>query len=593
MLKVAFLTILNLRLLCVCANNINTNLQAGPDQVVHGQSPIFSQSRVIVGMSVKLEEFMNFPMSRRDVSRSFGFALSVCLTVGSYASPSFAQSTAFRQAVAETAASDADIAGWYRTTAYDPIWTDADDADRRTALLTVLESAADHGLPVVRYNAKTLRAAFVAARTEGDRGRLEVMMTRAFLDYAHDVHSGVLVPAKIDPGIVRDVPVLNPRASLAAVTDANPMEFLRGLPPKSPAYAMLMKEKIRLEAVIAHGGWGQDVAAQAIKPGATGNSVVQLRDRLVALNYLPKTSSQTYDAAMQASVQDFQVNYGLEATGIANESTIYQLNIDPEDRLKSVLVAMERERWLNIDRGSRYVWVNLTDFTAKIIDHGKVTFETRSVVGKNVSDRRTPEFSDQIEFMVVNPSWNVPRSITTKEYLPLLQRNPNAAGQLNIIDRNGRVVPRGAINFAAYTAKTFPFSMRQAPSDSNALGIVKFMFPNPYNIYLHDTPSKSLFAQEVRDFSHGCIRLGDPVDFAHALLAVQSDDPVGEFARNLSTGRETSVKLLDPVPVHLVYFTAYPTAKGRMTYRRDVYGRDALIYTALTEAGVASDGVQG
>ena len=536
---------------------------------------------------------MNFPMSRRGFSPRFGFVLTVFLSICCFSGPVLAQSTAFRQAVAESAALDDVIAAWYRTTAYDPIWTSADDADRRTALLTVLENAADHGLPVARYDAEALRLAFTSARTEGDRGRLEVMTTRAFLDYARDVHSGVLVPSKIDAGIVREVPVLDPRASLLAITSGNPLEFLRNLPPKSPAYAMLMKEKISLQAVIAKAGWGNVINAEAIKPGATGNQVVQLRDRLVALRYLPKTASQTYDTNMQAAVQEFQVNYGIEATGIAGESTIAQLNISPEERLKSVVVAMERERWLNIDRSSRYVWVNLTDFSAKIIDHGKVTFETRSVVGKNVSDRRTPEFSDQIEFMVINPSWNVPRSITTKEYLPLLQRNPNAAGQLNIIDRNGRVVPRGAINFAAYTAKTFPFSMRQAPSDDNALGLVKFMFPNPYNIYLHDTPSKSLFEKEVRDFSHGCIRLGDPIDFAHALLAVQIDDPISEFARYLNTGRESPLKLDKPVPVHLVYFTAYPTSKGKMTYRRDIYGRDALIFTALTEAGVALRGVQG
>ena len=542
---------------------------------------------------VKLEESMNFPTYRGGFSRRFGFALTLVLIIGCYCGPVWAQSTAFRQAVSESAALDDTIATWYRGSAYDTVWTSADDADRRNALLTVLQGAADHGLPVVRYDADALRLAYTAARTEGDRGRLEVMMTRAFLDYAHDVHSGVLVPSKIDPGIVREIPALDPLASLNAITSSDPKAYLRSLPPKSSAYALLVREKIKLQAIIARGGWGTKIEASAVKPGSTGTPVVQLRDRLVALKYLPMNSSQTYDANLQASVQDFQVSVGLEGTGIASESTISQLNVSPEERLQSVIVAMERERWLNIDRGARYVWVNLTDFSAKIIDHGKVTFETRSVVGKNVSDRRTPEFSDQIEFMVINPSWNVPRSITTKEYLPLLKRNPNAAGQLNIIDRNGRVVPRGAINFAAYTAKTFPFSMRQSPSDGNALGIVKFMFPNPYNIYLHDTPSKSLFAQEVRDFSHGCIRLGDPVDFAHALLAVQTADPVGEFSKYLNTGRESSLRLDKPVPVHLVYFTAYPDGKGRMTYRRDIYGRDALIFTALTEAGVALLGVQG
>jgi murein L,D-transpeptidase YcbB/YkuD len=180
----------------------------------------------------------------------------------------------------------------------------------------------------------------------------------------------------------------------------------------------------------------------------------------------------------------------------------------------------------------------------------------------------------------------VPRSITTKEYLPLLQRNPNAAGHLKIVDRAGNVVSRGSIDFGRYTAANFPYSMRQAPSDQNALGKVKFMFPNPWNIYLHDTPQKALFANDVRAYSHGCIRLADPVDFAHALLAPQTDDPEGLFASYLKTGAEAGLRLAAPVPVHLVYFTAYPSPRGQMTYRRDVYGRDAAIFRALTEAGV-------
>jgi murein L,D-transpeptidase YcbB/YkuD len=195
--------------------------------------------------------------------------------------------------------------------------------------------------------------------------------------------------------------------------------------------------------------------------------------------------------------------------------------------------------------------------------------------------------------MVINPSWGVPRSITVKEYLPLLQRNRNAVSHLQVIDGNGRVVPRGAVNFAGYTAKNFPFALRQPPSDGNALGKVKFMFPNTYNIYLHDTPSKSLFSHDIRAYSHGCIRVADPFDLAHALLSVQSQAAEDEFDAHLRTGNETMVKLEQPVPVHLVYYTAYPEAKGRMGYRRDVYGRDAILWQALSAAGVALPGEQG
>ena len=237
--------------------------------------------------------------------------------------------------------------------------------------------------------------------------------------------------------------------------------------------------------------------------------------------------------------------------------------------------------------------VNLADFTTKIIDNGKVTFETRSVVGKNQSDRRTPEFSDEMDHMVINPTWFIPRSIATKEYLPLMKRNPNALSHLRVVDSRGRTVSRSSINFSKYTERTFPFNMMQPPSRPNALGLVKFMFPNKYNIYLHDTPSKNLFARNVRAFSHGCVRLQQPFDFAYALLAKQEANPQAFFQATLKTGRETRVDLKEPVPVHLIYRTAISKPKGGMEYRRDVYGRDAKIFNALTKAGVVLRSIGG
>jgi len=248
---------------------------------------------------------------------------------------------------------------------------------------------------------------------------------------------------------------------------------------------------------------------------------------------------------------------------------------------------MERERWTNMERGRRHVLVNLTDFSATIVDDEVETFRTRSVIGAEMPDRQTPEFSDVMEHMVINPSWYVPRSIVVNEYLPQLKRNRNAASQILITDRSGREISRNAIDFSRYDARSFPFSMRQPPSNSNALGLVKFMFPNRWNIYLHDTPAKSLFGREVRAFSHGCVRLNDPFEFAHALLAAQEDDPEGFFRARLNSGRETRVSLETPVPVHLIYRTAFTDPEGRLEFRRDVYGRDAAIWAALAREGVA------
>lgn len=497
------------------------------------------------------------------------------------------QVTAFRQAVAEAASRDEAIAEFYRTRNYEPLWTAADQAPRRTALFAALQSAGNHGLPVSRYDVAALVSGFRTVVSERDRGLLDVAMTRAFLTYAKDVQTGVLTPKEVDSGILREVPLRNRLGLLRGFEHADPVAFLRGLPPSSPEYARLMKARIVLDRQIAAGGWGDAVSVGALAPGDSGAAVIALRDRLVRMGYLARTASPGYDPAMEAAIRLFQSDMGLTADGIADETTLAAINVAPERRLESILVAMERERWINMPLGKRHIWVNLTDFTARIVDDGKVTFETRAVVGKDDSDTRSPEFSDQMEFMVVNPTWNVPRSITVKEYLPMLQRNPNAASHLTITDRRGRVISRGAINFAAYDERTFPFSMSQPPSERNALGLVKFMFPNPYNIYLHDTPQKALFEKEVRAYSHGCIRLHQPFDFAYALLAAQSDDPQGLFASHLNTGAETAIRLDQPVPVHLEYRTAFTTAKGRMNYRRDIYGRDARIFAALQAAGVA------
>lgn len=529
----------------------------------------------------------------RQMAVMLGSAATLSLTLTS-AVPAQTLPSPFVQVLAAEASSNDAVAAFYRQRNYEPIWTTAESAARRSALFTTLARASDHALPTGRYNVAKLEGLLTSAVTEGDRARVEMALTRAFLDYASDVKTGVLDPKKIDATIVREIVHPDPAVLLSSIAQGDPARVMRDLAPRAPQYAQLMRAKIALEAQIAKGGWGQPVSAKALGPGDSGPAVVALRDRLVAMGYMPLSATLSYDKTIQAAVQRFQVDHGLIADGKAFEGTIQELNIPPSKRLQSIVVAMERMRWLgDAPLGDRHVWVNQPDFTAKIIDHGKVTFETRAVIGKNVPDQHTPEFSDVMEYMVVNPSWGVPRSIIVKEYLPLLQRNPNAVSHLQVIDGSGRVVPRGAVNFAAYSARSFPFGLRQPPSDGNALGKVKFMFPNPYNIYLHDTPAKSLFSHEVRAYSHGCIRLAEPFDFAYALLAAQEGDPKAVFEGHLRTGNETTVRLEQPVPVHLVYFTAFPGPRGQMTYRRDVYGRDAQLFQALEAAGVALPDLRG
>ncbi|MBL6429787.1 MAG: L,D-transpeptidase family protein [Maritimibacter sp.] len=493
----------------------------------------------------------------------------------------------FAQAIAEAASDDEDIAGFYRENGYQPIWTSGSDEHqaRIMALFQAIQHADDHGLPERAFDTAALENAMRAIDSPRDLGRVEVDLSKLFLTYAKYIQTGILTPAAVDDGIKREVPLKDRTELLKAFSQAQPAPFLRTLPPKSEEYARLMREKLRLERVRAEGGWGPTVQAGSLRPGDQGQAVIQLRNRLVTMGYMDRSATQTYDENIQRAVQRFQTNHGLTADGVAGGDTVKAINTPVEDRLERIIVAMERERWMNIERGDRYVWVNLTTFTARVVDGGKVTFETRSVVGQNLSTHRTPEFSDMMEHMVINPSWYVPRSIIVNEYLPALRANSGAAGHLLITDARGRTVSR-ATDFSQYSARNFPFDMRQPPGPGNALGYVKFMFPNQYNIYLHDTPSKSLFGREVRTFSHGCVRLQQPFDFAYTMLAPQEADPEGFFQSILRTGQETKVELDEPVPVHLVYRTAFTDTRGEMNYRNDMYGRDARIWAALQAAGV-------
>lgn len=530
----------------------------------------------------------------RRISRAA--TICACLMTG----PVFAQNdtfnppAAFTDAIRIAADSDDVIAAFYRDNAYATLWTGPQDQARRVALLNALSRADDHALPRARYDADALRLALRNAHSEGDRARIEIALTRAYLDFARDISSGALDPAAVDPTIVRVIERPDPAALLAAAQTADVAQVLDVLTPRNPVYVQLLQAKFQLEAAIARGGWGPSLGKAELAKGAKGPAVVALRNRLQAMGYLGASASEVFDDTLVAALKKFQADHGVQVSGKLGKRSLAAINVAPEQRLKAIAVALERQRWMGeADLGRRHIWVNLPSFMTQIVDDGHVTFETRSVIGKDKTDYATPEFSDQMTHMVVNPSWGVPRSIVVREYLPQLKRNAHAVSHIDVIDSRGRVVPRGAINFASYTEKSFPFAMRQAPSPTNSLGLVKFMFPNKYNIYLHDTPSKNLFDNPVRAYSHGCIRLNDPQEFAYVLLAAQTSKGEELYQKTLKKGKEATLKLDQPVPVHLVYFTAYPGRDGQMTYFDDVYGRDAKLYEALESAGMVLPALRG
>lgn len=502
--------------------------------------------------------------------------------------PAAAYVTAFRQAIAEGVAQHDAMAEFYRDRGFEPIWTNEGHVDRRRALLNALENAAHHGLPTGRYDSAALRAAFGSAESPYARGRAEVMASTMFLNYANDVQSGILDPGTVIRQIHRDPPRRDPSDLLVGFTSGDPHDFMRSLPPGHPEYLRLQRALLTFQRMTAEGGWGQPVYAGRLERGDRGQSVVQLRDRLIRMGYLDRSVTAVYDAEMEAAVERFQTNHGLLADGVAGSSTIDQINVGLETRMQQVILAMERQRWMNWedpDRGARHVLVNIPDYHTYVIDNEEVTFESRTVVGARPQDRVTPEFSDTMEHMVINPSWYVPRSITVGEYLPQMQANPAAAGHLELL-QGGRPVSRAGVNFSQYTGNTFPFDLRQPPGPGNALGRVKFMFPNRHNIYLHDTPSRNLFSRETRAYSHGCVRVHRPLDLAYHLLAPQEAQPRDYFHRILDSRQETQVDLVQDVPVHIVYWTAFVTPEGALNFRRDIYDRDTALWAEMDRAGV-------
>jgi murein L,D-transpeptidase YcbB/YkuD len=310
--------------------------------------------------------------------------------------------SALRQAIAEASSTDESLATFYRAQDFQPIWTSSAAIERRSALIAALEQADIHGLPTDRYDIDALRQAFADATNPWARGQADVMATRMFLQYANDVHSGFLDPGALIPDIFQDLPRQDPLELLTAFMDANPHAFMATLPPQDPAYARLLRMKLHLEDLATRGGYGPIVQAGSLGPGDRGPAVVALRNRLIAMGYLDRSITAEYDARLQGAVVEFQLDNGINADGVAGGETIRAVNRSVEDHWNDVVLHMERQRWLNDGTvPDRLIFVNLVDFHVRVIDDGETTFITRSVVGAR--DRQTPEFSDEMEHMVINP----------------------------------------------------------------------------------------------------------------------------------------------------------------------------------------------
>jgi murein L,D-transpeptidase YcbB/YkuD len=489
------------------------------------------------------------------------------------------------------------VEAFYLARTWAPFWT-APGSRLPADLVATLDAAGDQALPAVRYDAPALAALFEPASAASPAER-EAAAMAAYLRLAADLSSGIVDPVSLDPEYIGRKPERpSPGALLAALDSAPLPDVLRGLEPTDPDYRRMVEEKARLQALAATESWGPEVAGgDTLHPGDSDPRVAELRARLARLGYLPASGeavAPTFDDALKAAVERFQADYGLVADGVVGKATLAAVNAPVATRLAQLAVNLERMRWMPRDLGPRYLWVNIPDFTVHLVDGGASVWESKVVVGKT-RVTETPEFDGTVSYLVVNPSWHIPDSIAIRDYLPKLQRNPMVLKNqgIDLMTRSGTVINPKLVDFTQYTPENFPFRIKQRPSDDNALGQVKFMFPNRFSVYMHDTPHKELFPREVRAFSNGCIRLEKPRELAEILLAGQTADPAATYDALLASGKERHVDLERTIPVHIVYRTAWFDDDGTARYRPDVYGRDARLFEAMEAKGVTMAAAQG
>jgi murein L,D-transpeptidase YcbB/YkuD len=466
------------------------------------------------------------------------------------------------------------LSAFYGARSGAPIWlsqgrpTSKADAARKR-----IEAAADDGLDPRRY----ALPASLAGADPADAARAELTLSAAALAYAREAWGGRVTPSVVSRSITAAPDAFDEAAALAALEgSADVAATLDGFNPTHPEFLALRRLLVekRGERTADH---DRPVIGNGplLRPGGDDPRVPALRTRL-GLSGDP--DDFYYDDALAAAVTEFQKANKIGASGLINRQTISALNGPGRpDPTSLIELNMERWRWMPRDLGAKHVFVDVPAFGLKIVKDGAVVHETRVIVGKTTN--QTPVFSNAIDHVVVNPYWNVPASIAVKEMLPQLRRNPGALNGYEVVVSDGkktRVVSPGSVDWSGDLSRV---RIRQPPGERNALGNIKFMFPNQHAVYLHDTPNRKLFAGSHRALSHGCVRVDKPLEFADALTGDQGWS--GEQLKKLIGGRERRINLPSPIPVHLTYFTARVDDAGSLETRTDLYGLDARLRAAM------------
>jgi murein L,D-transpeptidase YcbB/YkuD len=444
---------------------------------------------------------------------------------------------------------------FYQKRQYQPAWSGIDGpGPHAEELVRAIADLSADGLNPVQYQGERVAALLKSVKEEESLespeaqrrlADLDVELTFLSLTLAANEATGRVQPETLRiqwDSQPRNVD-LDARLEKALQGKEDLGTSLRSLAPQSPAYAKLRNALARYREIAARGGW------PAVSDGNDGKNAAALQARLAASGDL--------------DVAHFQKRHGLEPTGKVDDDTLAELNVPVGERIRQIELNMERWRWLPNSLGDRYIYVNVPEFRMELVEGGRKAIDMAVVVGKQQS--QTPVFSDRMTYLELNPEWNVPENIANDEIFPKLASDPGylASHNMEIVDGEGG--PR----------------IRQRSGPDNPLGQIKFMFPNEYDVYLHDTPADHLFSRTERDFSHGCIRLERPVQLAEYLLREDPDWRGTRVREEIVTGEHKTVKLPRPIPVHILYFTAWVEDDGTLQFRKDVYGHDAKLAAAL------------
>lgn len=485
------------------------------------------------------------------------------------------------------------VLDFYRANGFKPLWTTPDGlTPRAQAILAFLAASEEDAMEPSDYLPPLLSSFEDDPQAyRGDLAhlaRLDLGLTAMALKYARHASAGRLIPNRLS-GYYDIEPVrIDPLKVMKVMTwSPFPVEYLKSLQPQHPAYAKFKaglaekRESIKTD--------GDPIAkGPKLKPGKADPRVAALRHRLVRLGYdvsAPSDSNDSvFDETLVAALKAFQKDARLKDTGVLDAPATMALNNRSDRRDRDRLIyAMERLRWLPRDLGERYVFVNQPAYQLRFVERGREIWRTKVIVGK--PENQTVAFHDTMETVVFNPSWGVPQSIVRNEMLPILVRDPGYLDRLGfrVMDKAGRIVKSRSVDWPAF-GKTIPFAVQQPPGDDNALGDIKFLFPNRHDIYMHDTPTKALFSRDIRALSHGCVRVENPRRFGELVLGWTAE----QIAARIESGESTSVRVKKPLSVHLVYFTAWPDGDGKIAYFDDVYGRDRRMEEAFGTIPVAS-----